>query len=112
MIKARSAVIHYVDDRLSYPRRPNPASVTAKRHPMVAYQKLLKTAEDPFSPAAITREEFSGRGNRLTRSSATAQRAATYRRHTGATMSDGAPILGIDPGITGGIATLWPDGRI
>jgi len=22
------------------------------------------------------------------------------------------PILGIDPGITGGIATLWPDGRI
>jgi hypothetical protein len=27
-------------------------------------------------------------------------------------MTDARPILGIDPGITGGIATLWPDGRI
>jgi hypothetical protein len=26
--------------------------------------------------------------------------------------NSGAPILGIDPGITGGIASLWPDGRI
>jgi hypothetical protein len=27
-------------------------------------------------------------------------------------MTGACPILGIDPGITGGIATLWPDGRI